>query len=188
MSTSVGGVLTGRGGDIIILDDPLKPDDAMSETKRTAVNDWYDNSLLSRLNNKEQGVIIIVMQRLHQDDLVGHVLKKGAGWEVLSFPAIAEEDEAIEFEDAFGKHVFRRKQGEALHPERESLATLAAMKRSIGEYNFSSQYQQRPIPPGGAIVKLNWLQYYVPGTEQEHNPCIFPCYHRIALSRDLLSP
>ena len=92
MSTSVGGVLTGRGADVIILDDPLKPDDALSETKRNAANQWYDNTLLSRLNSKETGIIIIVMQRVHQDDLVGHVLDHG-DWQILSLPAIAEEDE-----------------------------------------------------------------------------------------------
>jgi hypothetical protein len=72
MATSVGGVLTGRGGDILIIDDPMKPGDAFSETLRKSANDWYDNTLLSRLNNKQDGVIIVVMQRLHQDDLVGH--------------------------------------------------------------------------------------------------------------------
>ena len=76
MSTSVGGVLTGRGADVIILDDVLKPEDALSETRRTATNDWYRNTLLSRLNSKEKSVIIIVMQRLHQDDLVGNVLEQ----------------------------------------------------------------------------------------------------------------
>ena len=76
MSTSVGGVLTGRGADLIIIDDPLKPDEALSETQRKAVNDWYDNTLLSRLNDKANGCIIIIMQRLHQDDLVGHVLEQ----------------------------------------------------------------------------------------------------------------
>jgi hypothetical protein len=68
LSTSVGGVLTGRGADIIILDDPIKPDDALSETRRKATNDWFFNTALSRLNSKENGVIIIVMQRLHQQD------------------------------------------------------------------------------------------------------------------------
>ena len=92
MSTSVGGVLTGRGADLIIIDDPLKPDEALSQTQRKAVNDWYDNTLLSRLNDKTNGRIIIIMQRLHQDDLVGHVLGK-EDWDVLSFPAIAERDE-----------------------------------------------------------------------------------------------
>lgn len=74
LATSVGGPLTGRGADVIIIDDPLKPDEALSETRRTAVNDWFDNTLLSRLNSQNTGVIIIVMQRLHTDDLVGHVL------------------------------------------------------------------------------------------------------------------
>ena len=74
MATSVGGVLTGRGADMIIIDDALKPDEALSESRRNAVNEWYDNTLLSRLNDKARGCIIIIMQRLHQDDLVGHVL------------------------------------------------------------------------------------------------------------------
>jgi len=89
MATSVGGMLTGRGGDTLIIDDPLKPDDAFSESLRQAVNDWYDTTLRSRLNSKQDGVIIVVMQRLHQDDLVGHLLEK-EHWDVLRFPAIAE--------------------------------------------------------------------------------------------------
>jgi len=71
LSTSVGGVLTGRGADFIIIDDPLKPDEAVSDTQRKAVNDWYDHTLLSRLNNKRDGCIILIMQRLNEDDLGG---------------------------------------------------------------------------------------------------------------------
>ena len=97
MATSVEGVLTGRGADIIIIDDPLKPEDALSETRRKGVNEWFNSSLLSRLNDKENGCIIIIMQRLHQDDLVGHVQEQGE-WTVLSLPAIAEVDEAHVFE------------------------------------------------------------------------------------------
>lgn len=85
MATSVGGVLTGRGGDFLIIDDPLKPDEAVSESQRKAVNDWYDHTLLTRLNDKREGRIIIIMQRLHEDDLVGHVLKSD-DWKVLRFP------------------------------------------------------------------------------------------------------
>ena len=166
LSTSVGGVLTGRGADIIILDDPLKPEDAMSATRRSGVNDWYDNTLLSRLNSKEKGVIIIVMQRLHQDDLVGHVLEQ-EGWEVLSFPAIAEDEEIFKYETIFGRHQFQRRLKEVLDPERESLEILEAMRKSIGEYNFSSQYQQRPIPLEGNLVKNEWLRFYEPGEEPE---------------------
>jgi len=141
MATSIGGVLTGRGADFIIIDDPLKPEEALSETRRTGVNEWYDNTLISRLNNKESGVIIIVMQRLHQDDLVGHVLDLGS-WEVLAFPAIAEEDESHLIEDAFGTRYFKRKAGEALQPSRESLESLKNTRRSMNDYNFFSQYQQ----------------------------------------------
>jgi predicted phage terminase large subunit-like protein len=159
MSTSVGGVLTGRGGDFIILDDPLKPEQALSETQRKAANDWYDNTLLSRLNSKEKGVIIIVMQRLHQDDLVGHVLEQGK-WDVLSFPAIAEEDESCVIESPLGIRKYERRAGEALHPERESLQTLQETRRSIEDYIFFSQYQQNPIPLEGALIKREWIQYY----------------------------
>lgn len=161
MSTSVGGVLTGRGADIIILDDPLKPDDALSETKRTTPNDWFDNTLLSRLNSKETGIIIIVMQRVHQDDLVGHVLDRG-DWEVLSLPAIAQEDEKRLIENPFGRRWFRRRAGEALQPERESLEILKHMRQNLGTYNFSAQYQQCPVPIGGAIIKTEWLRFYEP--------------------------
>ena len=161
MATSVGGVLTGRGADIIIIDDPLKPDEAMSETRRTAVNDWYDNSLLSRLNSKETGVIVVVMQRLHQDDLIGHLLEVD-GWEVLSFPAIAEEEEEHVYETPLGPRIYRRLPGEVLDASRESHETLLRIKQTLGEYNFSAQYQQMPIPAGGSIIKREWLRYYEP--------------------------
>src|SRR5208282_3816273 len=161
LATSVGGVLTGRGADLILLDDPLKPDEALSEPRRKAVNDWYDNTLVSRLNEKTTGCIIIIMQRLHQNDLVGHVLEQEP-WEVLSFPAIAEEDETHTIENIFGLRRHERKKGEALHPEREPLAVYQAIRNTIGEYNFASQYQQNPSPPGGAMVKTAWLKFYEP--------------------------
>src|SRR5438270_592991 len=101
LATSVGGVLTGRGADFIIIDDPLKPEEALSDSQRKAVNDWYDHTLFSRLNDKRTGCIILIMQRLHEDDLVGHVMSQG-GWTVLRFPAIADEDEFHEFQTAFG--------------------------------------------------------------------------------------
>lgn len=159
MATSVGGVLTGRGADVIILDDPLKPEDALSQTRRQAVNEWYDSTLLSRLNNKNTGCIIMIMQRLHQDDLVGHVLGK-EDWAVVSFPAIAEKDESIEFSSPLGAYRYVRRVGEPLHPERMSLKVLRDTQAQIGDYNFSSQYQQSPIPEGGAMVKAHWLMQY----------------------------
>jgi predicted phage terminase large subunit-like protein len=161
MSTSVGGVLTGRGADIIILDDPLKPEDALSETRRRASNDWYFNTLLSRLNSKENGVIIIVMQRLHQEDLVGEVMERER-WDVLSLPAIAIDDECYWYEDPFGGSSFVRRVGEALHPERDSVETYRKIRETVGEYNFESQYQQSPIPREGGTIKREWLKFYSP--------------------------
>src|SRR5229473_2578784 len=118
LATSNGGVLTGRGADIILIDDPLKPEEALSEAQRQAANEWYDHTLYSRQDDKQYGAIVIIMQRLHEDDLVGHVLVQEP-WEVVRFPAIAEADEAHEVGTIWGPRCFRRHQGEALHPDRE---------------------------------------------------------------------
>jgi predicted phage terminase large subunit-like protein len=164
MATSVGGVLTGRGADFIIIDDPLKPEEALSETQRKAVNEWFDHTLYSRLNDKANGCIIIIMQRLHEDDLVGHVLEQEP-WEHVRLPAIAEEDEAHVIESLGRIRTVYRKCGEALHPEREPIAVLQHLRRTIGEYNFSGQYQQSPAPLGGGMVKGEWFRRYVRGQE-----------------------
>jgi len=162
LATSVGGVLTGRGADIIIIDDPLKPEEAMSESQRRAVNQWYDNTLFSRLNDKHWGCIILIMQRLHEDDLVGHVLGQD-DWEILSFPAIAEQDEEHLIETPLGTQRFTRRVGDVLHPQRESRETLAHIRQTLGEYNFAGQYQQAPAPLGGGLIKANWFRTYQPG-------------------------
>jgi predicted phage terminase large subunit-like protein len=159
LATSTGGVLTGRGADIILIDDPLKPDEALSESQRNAANEWYDHTLYSRLNDKRDGALVIIMQRLHEDDLVGHVLAQEP-WEVVSFPAIAEADEIHEIETVLGPRCFTRRQGEALHPEREPLDTLDRIRRTIGEYHFAGQYQHSPAPLGGGLVKTEWFKRY----------------------------
>jgi len=164
LATSVGGVLTGRGADFIIIDDPLKPDEAVSQTQRQIANNWFDHTVRSRLNDKRTGCIIIIMQRLHEDDLVGHVLEQES-WEHVRLPAIAEEDETHIIQSPYRTWVAQRKAGEALHPEREPLEVLENMRRTIGEYNFAGQYQQEPAPLGGGMVKGEWFQSYVPGGE-----------------------
>jgi len=159
LATSTGGVLTGRGADIIIIDDPLKPEEALSDAQRQACNQWYDHTLYSRLNDKRGGSIILIMQRLHEDDLVGHVLAQEE-WEIVCFPAIAEADEVHQIETILGPRRFTRWQGEALHREREPLDTLDRIRRTIGEYNFAGQYQQAPAPLGGGLVKAEWFKRY----------------------------
>lgn len=159
IATSVGGVLTGRGGEYIIIDDPTKPEEALSKSQRDAVIQWYGNTLLSRLNNKKTGCIIVVMQRLHEDDLTGHLLQE-QGWEILRLPAIAEEEECFEIQTLFGKKRYVRKPGELLHPEREPEEVLNELRRGLGEFAFAGQYQQRPVPQDGGLIKEAWLQYY----------------------------
>lgn len=95
IATSPDGTLTGRGGDIIVLDDIMKPQDALSETKRKNVNEWVEHTLYSRLNDKATGSIVVVMQRVHEDDFVAHLMEK-EGFECISLPAIAIEDEMHE--------------------------------------------------------------------------------------------
>jgi predicted phage terminase large subunit-like protein len=159
LATSVGGVVTGRGGDVIVIDDPLKPEEAVSDTFRKRVNDWYDNTLYSRLNDRRKGAIVLIMQRLHEDDLVGHV-REQENWEVVSFPAIAQNDESFTIETRTGVRSFGRKAGEALHEEREPLTELDTIRRALGSYNFAGQYLQLPAPSGGGMVKREWFPFY----------------------------
>jgi predicted phage terminase large subunit-like protein len=161
LATSVGGVLTGRGADRIIIDDPLKPEEALSQSQRRAANEWFDHTLYSRLNDKREGAIVLIMHRLHEDDLVGHVLGQ-EDWEIVRFPAIAEDDEAFLVETVWGKRRFTRRPGEALHPEREPREMLEQIRRTIGEYNFAGQYQQAPALQGGGMVKAAWFCNYAP--------------------------
>jgi hypothetical protein len=95
---------------VIVIDDPLKADEALSDAQRKSVNEWYDNTLRSRLNKQEEGAIIIIMQRLHADDLVAHV-QETEPWTVLSFSAIAEEDESYEIRSPYQSTRFYRKEG-----------------------------------------------------------------------------
>ncbi len=156
LATSVGGTVTGRGANFIIVDDAMKPDDALSDAKRATATDWFDATLTSRLNDKEDGVIIVVMQRLQVDDLAGHVLAKG-NYLHLNLPAIAETDHDIPV--GWGE-IHHRKVGDVLHPARTSLQALAQLKRDVGEFTFSAQYQQEPVPADGALIKWKWFQTY----------------------------
>ena len=156
-TTSVNATLTGLGGDVFIIDDPLKAQDAQSDAVRGRVNDWVSSTLISRLDNKATGQIIVVMQRVHQQDLTGHLLENSAGWEHLCLPAIAEIDENV----PIGTGKFHmRKAGEPLQPDREPFQVLQNIRREIGPDQFAAQYQQAPVPAGGAMFKRSWFRYY----------------------------
>jgi predicted phage terminase large subunit-like protein len=160
-STSVGGVLTGFGADVIIVDDPTKPEEALSDVERAKANHWLSHTLVTRLNNKTTGRIILVMQRLHEEDLIGFFLSLGDA-KLVSFPAIAQEDEELEWSTPFGTRRHHRSEGEALHPEREPLVALEMLRVAMGSRMFSAQYLQMPAPPGGSIVKPEWFLRFDP--------------------------
>lgn len=156
-ATSVGGTLTGEGGDILIIDDPHNPQQVMSDRYRNKTIEWFSNTFSSRLNDKKNGVIIIVMQRLHQKDLVGHILEKGIGdWNLLSIPAIAEKDTIY----TIGNFKKFRKKGDILHPSREGKAEIERIKHDMGSYVFSAQYQQNPVVDSGNMIKKEWIRRY----------------------------
>jgi predicted phage terminase large subunit-like protein len=157
LATSVGGTLTGRGAQLLVIDDPLKPEDALSEARRSAANEWFQTTLMSRLDDKRTGAIVIVMQRVHVDDLSGFVLSLSDDWTVLNLPAIAEIDEDIPLS---ATEIHHRKAGDVLSAEREPLWVLEALRQQLGSDAFSAQYQQAPAPPGGAMIKRAWVRRY----------------------------
>ena len=168
LSTSVGGTLTGRGGNLIIIDDPLKPADAMSAAARERHIEWYSTTLISRLDNKEEDAIVVVMQRLHQGDLVGHLLQE-RGWKHLSLPAIAEIEQQIEI----GPGRYHTRQiGDLLHPARESHEVLENIKRGMGSATFAAQYQQAPVPPGGNMIDWSWFCWYEPNNSRKFDQIV----------------
>lgn len=154
-TTSVGGTLTGRGGSLILIDDPIKPQDAHSEAARAVPVRWFENTVLSRLDNHNNDAIVVIMQRLHVDDLAGHLLERG-GWEHLDLPAIAEAEQTIDL----GYGIHPRRVGDVLHPERLSRQTLDDLKRDMGSADFAAQYQQAPVPPGGNMIRWQWFRFY----------------------------
>jgi predicted phage terminase large subunit-like protein len=155
-ATSIEGTLTGLGGNLVIIDDPLKQDEAHSEAVRARTVEWYRSTLLSRPDDKQVARIVLVMQRVHQDDLAGYLEEQG-GFEILNLPAIAPRTRSYEL--GAGRS-YTRQQGELLHPSHEPASVLVELKREMGPIAFSAQYQQSPIPPGGTIIKRKWLTTY----------------------------
>jgi predicted phage terminase large subunit-like protein len=161
-ATSTNGTLTGRGADWIIIDDPLKPQDAMSDVVRNKCNDWYRSTLLSRLNDKAAGKIVLIMQRLHEEDLSGYVLEDDASYRHVKIPMVAEIDEDIRINPMAAPvpKLITRKIGDLLHAERDNQEIVDKLRSDMGEYDFAGQYQQNPAPLGGGLVKKEKLAWY----------------------------
>ena len=161
IALSVHGSITGRGADLIIVDDPCRPEEAVSDKARSGINEWFASTLLSRRDDKRRSGMIVVMQRLHVNDLTGYVENKG-GFHKLSFPAIAQRDEVIELRNG---HTHLRRKGEALQPAREDVEILHNLRDEIGVFNFAAQYQQSPRTPDGQLFKRKYfdlIDHYPP--------------------------
>jgi predicted phage terminase large subunit-like protein len=160
LATSIEGGVTGRGANILIIDDPLKPIDALSDPKRERVNDTFNHTLRSRLNDQKTGAIIVVMQRLHPNDLTGSLLRDSPDeWIVLSLPAIASQEQIIRIGD--GKDDFHvRRGGQPLHAEREPQDVLDSLRAQLPPHIFAAQYQQAPVPVNGLMIERQWIQRY----------------------------
>lgn len=151
-TAGAGGPITGKGGNLIIIDDPFKnAEEANSKTIRDKVWEWYQSTLYTRL--EPNGVLVIVQTRWHEDDLVGRLLNPEYGkvedWTIINLPAIAEEND-----------VLGRKPGKALWPSRFNIKELNRIKQSVGSYWWNALYQQRPSPPEGSIIHRSWWKYY----------------------------
>jgi predicted phage terminase large subunit-like protein len=152
-SAGVGGSVTGRRADLVVIDDPVRSrEDADSELIRDKTWDWYKTDIYTRL--KPGGRICLIQTRWHEDDLAGRILAEQAAggdkWEVISLPALAEEN------DPLGRAI-----GQPLWPEWESSEELARKRRAVDARNWSALYQQRPAPEEGDYFKAEWLRPYV---------------------------
>ena len=149
LATTVQGPATGKGAHLIIVDDPFKAVEAASDAVRNSVYDWFKGSLMTRFDNPAEGAVIVVMQRLHQDDLVGR-LKDEGGWEYLAMPG--EFFERTVF-DLGGGESWTLNPGDLLYPARFNRDALDQLAFDLGEAQFNAQILQRPSPPGGALIK-----------------------------------
>jgi predicted phage terminase large subunit-like protein len=154
-ATSTGGSATGEGGDYLIVDDPLNPLQAASRSSREQAAQWFDQTFSTRLNDKKRGRIVVVMQRLHTDDLSGHLLARG-GWEHLCLSA---RSEARQFFYINGHHYCREAET-LLHPEREGPKEMARAQRDLGSGGFMAQYQQQPLAERGGMLERRWFGRY----------------------------
>jgi predicted phage terminase large subunit-like protein len=183
LATSVGGALTGEGGSIIIVDDPHNAQEAESDLVRESTLEWWDQSLSTRLNDPKTGAYIVIMQRLHENDLTGHILSKDIGnWTHLCLPMRFEADRRC----ITRWFIDVREEGELLIPERFGPDEVSELERNLGPYAAAGQLQQRPQPKGGGIIKRDWWILWdetVAGSEGR-SKTVFPEFEYIVASLD----
>lgn len=156
-AVSISGPVLGRGADLIVGDDAMSPDATFSEAVRRREMGFWNTAHRTRLNDKRRGAIILISQRLHEDDLIGRVQQTG-DWDRLILPAIAPE--AARYRIGPGpRDVYERRADEVLDAEREPREVLEEMRRAVGSMTFAAMYLQDPVPPDGNVIRREWLRY-----------------------------
>ena len=156
LATSIGGTVTGKGGNRIVVDDPHSPLHAESDAYRQRAIEYFLRTLLTRLDDKRQGAIVVVKQRLHTGDLTATCLD--LGYKHVCLPAVAETRTTIHFPRS--PRVITREVGDLLWPAREGREEIAQRRLELGAYAFAGQYQQSPSPRSGGLIKRHWWRYY----------------------------
>jgi predicted phage terminase large subunit-like protein len=170
IATSVNGVGMGEHPDFILIDDPISATQAESDTERTAANDWFDRTISQRLGRNP--AIIVIMQRLHKDDLSGHLLKRG-GWDHVRWPMRFEKCTCPPDAQERNRCVLhkadpdwqpdaldpRTEQGELLIPALFNETQVRQRELDLGPYGAAGQLQQRPAPEGGGLFKREWFKF-----------------------------
>lgn len=157
---------TGEGGDYLIIDDPHNPKGAESEKERLSTLQDFDLGWTSRLNDKKTGRIIVIMQRLHEQDMTGHLLEKNLGYVHVKIPSIAEERERIVF--PISKRVIEREAGDLMHPARDGVPELEQAKADMGPYGFAGQHQQSPTPASGGTFTKAMFDFVEPPEDPDY--------------------
>lgn len=154
-ATSVNGSATGEGADLLIIDDPHSPQQAYSALKRNNAINWFDRTFSTRLNDKKKGAIVLVMQRLHECDLSGHLVEQG-GWHHLCFPSVFKKN-YFYFCNELSKKIT---EGDFLHATREAKAEIEEAQKYLGSNGFSAQYQQMPLMTQNSMLQAPWIQRF----------------------------
>lgn len=184
LSTSVDGTTTGEGGTIILVDDAHNAGEVESDLVREGVLSWWDEVMSTRLNDQSTGAYVVIMQRLHQEDLTGHIITKEMDdWTWLMLPMSYEPDRHCITYSKTGEVFWedpRTQEGELLCPERFSKDIVDSLVRRLGSFGAAGQLQQSPIPRGGGIIKEEWWQKWVNPIDPREAPAYPKCEYIIA--------
>lgn len=155
-ATSVGGSATGEGGDVLIIDDPHNPTYINSPKIRKAAIEWFEQTFATRLNDPSKGAIILVMQRLHEEDLAGHLLNNSKDWQLLKIPAIATK----KYDYKINNYEYQYLEGDVLQKTRSKAEELQKLEAFIGTQNYAAQYLQNPLPQGCYLLNMEDIKFY----------------------------